>query len=93
MTESKQITFEIEVGRLYCTHLRNFLTAIKVVYKREITWVEGDGFLSRPFWITTDELTASVIKGEIDRLSLEKKEQEESEEAERKERKWWQFWK
>lgn len=87
-----QVTFEVEVGAFMRPQLRNFLNEIKLVYKRNISWIEGEGFLSRSFWITTDDFTAEVIKLEFNRIMRERLEREQAEEAERQARPWWKFW-
>jgi hypothetical protein len=54
-------TQQITVGRLLCSTVRNFLRRAEI--EAGITWKEGEGFFSRPFWITGDnaEYVADVI--------------------------------
>lgn len=90
--DPKRVTFQVDVGCVMFNCVRNFLLEIKHVHNRPIEWKEGEGWLSRPFWITTDPLTASVITAEFNRIIRAQNEEIEWAEAELKAKKWWQFW-
>jgi hypothetical protein len=90
--DNHQVTFQVDVGALRIVPLRNMLNEIKLVHGRNITWTEGEGWIVRPFWITTDTTTAAIIRNYFE--EIEKKEQErETEEKrlieERRANRWW----
>jgi hypothetical protein len=68
VTKNKQATAQVEVGRLLCGQIRDYLAAERFRGAR-IEWIEGSGFVSRVFTIMGDAAAVVAIYKRLGALS------------------------